>query len=95
MPSTHINLKLSSDYMDMIRKIGQGIGITDISKVYGAIPTIVKFSITIADSQIDSASKVIPTLEPRILELFLLSIKNIKTLEYHRSQQKNKEKLPR
>ena len=92
MPSEHINLKLSQEYMQQLKEIGYNIGIKDISKVYGAIPTIVKFSITYTNQTIKNTARVIPTLEPRILEVFLTSIKDLKIKEYYEKIKEKKEK---
>lgn len=93
MPSEHINLKLSEEYMQQLKEVGQNIGIKDISKVYGAIPTIVKFSITFTNQTIKKTAEVIPTLEPRILDIFLSSIKDLKTLKYHQEKKEKSKKL--
>jgi hypothetical protein len=90
--SEHINLKLAEEYMKQIKDIGQGLGIKDISKVYGAIPQILKFSITFTHSELDKISKGIPTLKPRLLDLLLSSIKAKKLLEYQEQRQVSKDK---
>ena len=95
MPSEHINIKLNDKYMDMIKEIASTLGIKDLSKVHGAIPMVLRFSITYTHSELEKLYKVIPPLHPDDLNILLLSIKNYKISEYHRLRQKNKEKLPK
>ena len=80
--------------MDMIRSIAATLNIKDLSHVHGAIPMVIRFSITYTHAELPRIYKVIPTLHPNDLEVLLLSIKNTKTLEYHKLKQKDKEKLP-
>lgn len=95
MPSEHINIKLKENYMDMIREIANTLGISDLSKVHGAIPLILRFSITFTHSELKNIYSVIPTLHPDDLNILLQSIKNYKISEYHKLRQKMKEKLPK
>ncbi len=95
MPSEHINIKLKERYMDMIKEIANTLGIKDLSKVHGAIPLILRFSITYTHSDLKKLYSVIPTLHPDDLNVLLQSIKNYKISEYHRLMWKNKEKLPK
>ena len=95
MPSEHINLKLKERYMDMIKDIANTMGIKDLSKVHGAIPLVLRFSITYTHSELKNLYSVIPTLHPDDLHILLQSIKDYKTSEYHKLMLKNKKKLPK
>lgn len=92
MKSEHINIKLNQMYMRKIKKIAAELGIKDLSSVRGSIPTVIKFSITLAEKTLNDIAKVIPTLHPSDLHILLTSIKNKKTLEYHKEMQDMKAK---
>jgi len=90
--SEHINLKLKERYIDMIKDIGFSLGMKDITHHQGAIPLIIRFSITFTQNELKRIYSVIPPLETRDLEILLLSIKNKKILDYQQEKYKTKEK---
>ena len=68
--------------MQELQEVGKGIGIRDINSVHGAVPKIIRFSISFTLNSLKQTSKVIPTLKPDILELYLASIKRQKIEDY-------------
>jgi len=95
MPSQHLNLKLNEDYMDMIKDIAKTLGITNLSKVFGSIPLVLRFSITYTNQELHKLYSSIPPLHPKDLDVLLTSIKNVKIKEYHTKRAENKQKLPK
>lgn len=78
MSSSHVNLKLSQEYMQQLREIGRAMGFSSLSSHYGATAQAIKFSIALASFQIRKLEEVIPTVEPRILEILLSTVKQRK-----------------
>ena len=75
-----------------LQELGQLMGIENVLNVYGGIPKVIKFSISLAKLSIKQTAKDIPTLEPSILQTFLSMIERKKTLEYHKMRKKAREK---
>ncbi len=86
-------IDLNDEYLKDIAEIGRSIGISDISKVRGAIPSVIKFSIKLAKKQAENIEKVIPDLDPRILDFFLSSIKIKKLQKYEAKKKEERKKL--
>lgn len=90
MPIIKYPLSLNEEYQEDIAEIGRSIGIKDINHVRGAIPQIIKFSIKLAKKQAETLEKLIPDLDPKILDFFLSSIK-IKKLQRYEALKKQKQ----
>ena len=85
-------IDLNDEYLKDMADIGKSIGIDDIAKVRGAIPSIIKFSIKLAKKQAETMEKLIPDLDPKILDFFLTSIKLKKLQRYEALNKQRKEK---
>ena len=92
MPTIKYPLSLNEEYQEDIAEIGRSIGIKDIRKIRGAIPQIIKFSIKLAKKQAETLEKLIPDMDPKILDFFLSSIKIKKLQRYEDLKQQKKEK---
>jgi len=86
-------ISINDKELEDIKEIGRAMGIDDIHNTYGSIPSIIKFSISLAKQTIKDLSDVIPTLDPTTLEILLSSIKRKKLAQYRKEKKEYKQKV--